>query len=195
MEMSTAEPASLTTPVICTATMYGSTMTEVSCLDASKREIKIISFTNNVLNLTDFTCEQLFCVSRHNTIRAVPLVRWLSTKTRTTMSGHQINPLLATCIVLRWMAISNRLCDLKRFFGKHAHLSKIYFESLRQLTYTCRDAVKSPNTSALIAHHEHSYTFALYEKNGYMDDSVVFNKRMMISLARPGCPYVMQLVL
>lgn len=112
------------------------------------------------------------------------------------MKGYQIDPLMATCIVLRRMATAYIWCDLNNFLGKHGfRLSDIFCESLQKLMDTGGGLVTSPIPGAFFAQHAPRYALAAYEKNGCMDNTAAFIDGTVIGVARPGGLYVMRLVL
>lgn len=161
-------------------------------LDARTKEINSISFANNIANLTDLACLQLFHFNRDNIMRIVPLVGWPSEMTRTAMNGYRVDPFMATCIFLLLMATLDRWYNLKLLFDKHApHLSEIFRESLQNFMHTSGDLVTSPIPGAFFEQYAQRYVSAVNEKNGCMYNTVAFIDGTVIGVARPGGPYVM----
>lgn len=103
-------------------------------------------------------------------MRIVPLVDWPSDKTGTTTNSYRIDPLMATCIVLRRMATPDRWCGQQVLFGNKApHFGEIFRESLQKFMHTSGDVVTPPIPGAFFRQHAQRYASADYEKKGCMD--------------------------
>lgn len=110
----------ITTAVMHSATMHATATKDQSLFDVHTKELNYTSFATNFRKLTFGVCVLFFRFKHEEIMSIVPFFGWLAEQTCKKFDGYIIDPLMATCVVPRRMAIANRWYDLEFHFGKHS---------------------------------------------------------------------------
>lgn len=166
---------------------YRDAVQQLEKLSLMSLEISTTQFSYKFELLSDLGCTQLFRFCRKDVMRMIPVMAWPEEKRKTSMNGYSVNPLLATCVVLRRLTTPDRWCDLECLFGKFSsQLAEIFRDGLNHFVRARSNLLTSVIPKAFIAGRSQAYASAVFEKSGCMDNCVAFIDGTVIGISRPG---------
>ena len=86
---------------------------------ARSNRISLPDFTFNFFSLSNYECLANFRFCKDDIVKVPRAMGWPSNVTRTSRNAYGLNPLLATCTVLRRFAEPCGWIDVEEVFGKH----------------------------------------------------------------------------
>jgi hypothetical protein len=102
---------------------------------------------------------------------------------------YLVNPILATCIVLRSLSTPCRWRDLELLFGKHtSQLSKIFRECIENFLSIRENLITGELHRGFLADNASRYVQAVHSKSNGLDNCVGFIYGTVLGIARPGDP-------
>ena len=104
---------------VCVASRYVAAQRQVHFLLDRSNRICTTNFWFNFNRFGDRKALQNFRFRVDDINKIVPIVGWPSSQHHTTRNRYGVDPVLATCIILRRMAVPYRWEDLAYLFGKH----------------------------------------------------------------------------
>ena len=153
---------------------------------ARSNRISLTDFTFNFNSLSNFECFVNFRFCKDDIIKFSRAMGWPSNVTKTSRNGYRLNPILATCIVLRRFAGPCRWVDLEEVFGKHSsQLSEIFWECLEKFVETRGHLLTGDVCAEFVAEKASTCAEAVHRKSQAMSNCIGFIDGTVIGISRP----------
>ena len=120
-------------------------------------------------------------------VKLVPILGWPDNQTATSRSRYSVSPILATCILLRRMAVPDRWEELCKRFGKHpSQMSEIFWENIDKFMECRGNLLLEPVPQEYLASRAQTFSEAVSNKGGALPNCVGFIDGTVLGVVRPS---------
>lgn len=162
-------------------------------VDVQKVCARSHNISMTVFNLNAYSeeeCYRNFRFRAKDIGKIVQLCGWNSGKTK--RCGYVVDPITATCLVLRKLSFPTRWKDIENMFGMHAPaMSEVFYEVNESLVHGNRELLETFN-APLMQRRAAMYADAIKKRGALLDHCVGFIDCTRIEMARPGGRGVLQ---
>ena len=147
------------------ASRYVAAQQQVNVLLERSHRIAATDFWFHFNRFGDREASQNFRFRVEDIKKLVPIIGWPSSKSHTTRNRYSADPTIATCIILRRMAVPDRCEGLAYLFGKHpSQMSEIFWEGMEFFVQAQGHLLMGPIPQQYIAKRAVEFSRAISDK-------------------------------
>ena len=167
---------------------------QVNLLLNRSNRIAASDFNFNFNRFSDKEALLKFRFRIEDIVKLVPILSWPSGKRYTSRNRYGVSPILATCIVLRRIAVPDRWEDLCLLFGKHpSQMSEIFWEAIDYFVSAQGLLILGQIPRSYIENRAEAFSKAIRDGGAALSNCVGFIDGTVVGISRPT-GYMKQLV-
>lgn len=175
-------------------TSFATAQDQVNLLLDRGNRIAATDFRFNFNRFSDREALSTFRFRVADITMLVPILNWPDEKTYTVRNRYGVSPILATCIVLRRMAVPDRWEDVCFLFGKHpSQMYEMFWECLDHFIAARGELLLRPAPQTYMEPRVATFSKAINDKGAAMENCIGFIDGTIVGVARPR-GYMRQLV-